>query len=158
MPRDKRGSLSEQTQHKCEVDHCFYKIYIAKAEFSTQLLFAKLDNHVSIKMNFSNCVLYKKSAMAKDLTVLTNEIRRYAESRTHDVSRGAETPALAALMVEKFGEGLVKAGYLLGLECSAELEHEISRLIREIDPYYPTHLQYRFEARPAGLAIGGAVH
>lgn len=96
--------------------------------------------------------------MAKDLAALTNEIRRYAESRAHDVSRGAETPAFAALMVEKFGEGLVKAGYLLGLQCFAELEHEISRLTREIDPNYPIHLQYRFEARPAGLAIGGTVH
>ena len=96
--------------------------------------------------------------MTDDVGALIEEIRRYAGNRAQDVTRGAETPALAALMVEKFGEGLVKAGYLLGLECSDELKHEIDRLVREIDVKYPTHLQYRFEARPAGLAINGTAH
>lgn len=36
------------------------------------------------------------------------EIRSYADSRKNDILRGAETPALAALMVEKFGEGMAK--------------------------------------------------
>jgi hypothetical protein len=74
------------------------------------------------------------------------------------VARGLQTSALAALMVERFGEGIAKAAHLLGIEGSAELEREIDRLVREIDPQYPTHLQYRFEARPAGLAINGAAH
>jgi len=69
-----------------------------------------------------------------------------------------ETPALAALMVEKFGEGIAKATQLLGVEGCSELGREIDRLVREVDPHYPTHLQYRFEACPAGLAINGAAH
>jgi hypothetical protein len=96
--------------------------------------------------------------MSDDVGALIEEIQRYAGNRAQDVARGAETPALAALMVEKFGEGLVKAGYLLGLERADELKHEIDRLVREIDVQYPTHLQYRFEARPAGLAINGTAH
>jgi hypothetical protein len=87
---------------------------------------------------------------------LVQEVQRYAGKRLSDVARGLETPALAALMVEKFGEGLAKAAHLLGAEGPGELEHEIDRLVREIDPQYSTHLQSRFEARPAGLAINGA--
>jgi|SRR6187402_811330 hypothetical protein len=93
--------------------------------------------------------------MTDELGALIDEIQRYACARIHDVQRGAETPALAALMVEKFGEGLMKAGYLLKVERIDALTQEIDRLVREIDARYPTHLQYRFEARPAGLAING---
>jgi hypothetical protein len=98
------------------------------------------------------------SAMTNEIGALIEEIQRYAGKRVHDVTRGAETPALAALMVEKFGEGLVKAGYLLGVERADALRHEIDRLVREIDSEYPAHLQCRFEARPAGLAINGKAH
>jgi hypothetical protein len=87
---------------------------------------------------------------------LIEELQRYAGNRSHDVSRGAETPALAALMIEKFGEGLAKAAYFLEVEGAVELDREIDRLVRHIDPQYPKHLQYRFEARPAGLSINGA--
>jgi hypothetical protein len=93
-----------------------------------------------------------------EIEALIKEIQRYARNRLSDVARGAETRALAALMVEKFGEGIAKAAHLLGAEATGELEREIDRLVREIDPQYPTHLQYRFEARPAGLAINGAAH
>jgi hypothetical protein len=96
--------------------------------------------------------------MTDDVTALIEEIQRYARNRAQDVSRGAETPALAALMIEKFGEGLVKAGHLLGVERVDALKDEISRLVRVVDPQYPKHLQYRFEARPAGLAINGESH
>jgi hypothetical protein len=98
------------------------------------------------------------STMTDDVRALIEEIQRYAGNRAQDVTRGAETPALAALMVEKFGEGLVKAAYLLGVERADELKHEIDRLVREIDVQYPKHLQCRFEARPAGLAINGTAH
>jgi hypothetical protein len=96
--------------------------------------------------------------MIKEIDVLIEELRRYAGKRLNDVSRGAETPALAALMVEKFGEGLSKAAHFLRVEGTSELDHELDRLVREIDPLYPKHLQCRFEARPAGLAINGAAH
>jgi hypothetical protein len=96
--------------------------------------------------------------MTHHASALIEEIQRYAGNRVHNVARGAETPALAALMVEKFGEGLMKAAYLLGGDCCNDLKREIDRLVREIDPQYPTHVQYRFEARPAGLAINGTAH
>ena len=42
--------------------------------------------------------------MTDDVRALIEEIQRYARNRAQDVTRGAETPALAALMVEKFGK------------------------------------------------------
>jgi hypothetical protein len=93
-----------------------------------------------------------------EIKALIVEIQRYAAHRLGDVARGLETPALAALMIEKFGEGIAKATQLLGVEGCGELGREIDRLVREVDPHYPTHLQYRFEARPAGLAFNGAAH
>jgi hypothetical protein len=93
-----------------------------------------------------------------EIQALIKEIQRYAGNRLSDVARGTETRALAALMVEKFGEGISKAAHLLGAEATGEIQREIDRLVREIDPQYRTHLQYRFEARPAGLAINGAAH
>ncbi|WP_176060243.1 hypothetical protein [Paraburkholderia sp. BCC1876] len=37
---------------------------------------------------------------------LIEEIQTYADGRKSDVARGAKTPALAALMVEKYDEGI----------------------------------------------------
>lgn len=88
---------------------------------------------------------------------LIEEIRGYAEGRRRDVARGAETPALAALLVEKYGEGVAKAANLFGAD-NSQIAREVDRLVREIDPQYSKHRRYRFEARPAGLAINGEVY
>lgn len=88
---------------------------------------------------------------------LIDEIQNYADGRKSDVARGAETPALAALMVEKYGEALAKAVHLLGAD-NSHMMREIDRLVREIDPEYQKHRLYRFEARPAGLSINGKVY
>lgn len=84
------------------------------------------------------------------------EIRRYADERKSDVARGVETPALAALMVEKFGEGM---GKLLSAIASLDgsFMKEVDKLVHEIDPDYSKHRQSRLDARPAGLAINGEV-
>jgi hypothetical protein len=81
------------------------------------------------------------------------EIEHYAIGRKSDVARGAETPALASLMVEKFGYGLVKAADLLGLADSSLLTAGVDRLVVEIDPQYRKHQQCRWDSRPAGLSI-----
>ncbi|MFC7633152.1 hypothetical protein ACFQVB_37010 [Paraburkholderia humisilvae] len=88
---------------------------------------------------------------------LIEEIQTYADGRHSDVARGAETPALAALMVEKYGEGIAKTVRLFGAD-NSHIEREIDRLFREIDPQYQRDRQYRFEARPAGLSINGEVY
>jgi hypothetical protein len=84
---------------------------------------------------------------------LIEELRQYADGRTSDVRRGAETPALASLMVEKFGYGLSKAAVSLGVSDSALLTAEVDRLVVEIDP---DHRQQRTGAERAALRSIGA--
>jgi hypothetical protein len=69
------------------------------------------------------------------------EIKEYADGRKSDVALGAETPALASLMVEKYGYGLMKAADLLGLANANLLTAEVDRLLVAIDPQYRKHQQ-----------------
>lgn len=87
---------------------------------------------------------------------LIAEIREYAQGRKADVARGAETPALASLMVEKFGYGLMRAADVLALPDSLLLTAEVDRLVVEIDPQYRKHQQFRWDSRPAGLSVTDA--
>jgi hypothetical protein len=85
------------------------------------------------------------------------DLKSYAESRKRDVARGAETPELAGLLVQKYGYGLAKA-----LDLAAELaDHpapslttEVDRLVAEIDPHWRENQVRRFEARPASIFFG----
>ena len=83
------------------------------------------------------------------------ELRSYAASRNKDVLRGAETPELAALLVEKYGEGLVKALHiaedLLDVPAS-RLRTEVDRLVLEIDPNAEENRERRWASRPAGVS------
>lgn len=85
--------------------------------------------------------------------LLIAELRQYADGRKSDVRRGAETPALASLLVEKFGYGLSKAAGALGVSDSALLTAEVDRLVQEIDPEYRQHQQTRWDSRPAALSL-----
>ncbi|MDN8102610.1 hypothetical protein [Burkholderia multivorans] len=87
---------------------------------------------------------------------LIAEVRDYAQGRKSDIARGAESPALASLMVEKFGYGLMKAADVLALADSHLLTAEVDRLVVEIDPQHRKHQQYRWDSRPAGLSITDA--
>jgi hypothetical protein len=84
---------------------------------------------------------------------MISEIEQYAVGRKSDIDRGAETPALASLMVEKYGYGLMKAADLLGLADAQLLAATVDRLVVEIDPQFRKRQQYRWESRPAGLSI-----
>ena len=84
---------------------------------------------------------------------LITEIQTYADERKKDIARRAETPALAGLMVEKYGYGLMKAADLLGVVGSHLLTNEVDRLVRELDPQYLENQIFRWESRPAGLSV-----
>lgn len=79
------------------------------------------------------------------------EVRRYAASRRENVERGSETRCLAALLVEKYGEGIVKAFEIAGIDST--LRSEIDRVVRELDPEFERNRQFRWAARPAGISI-----
>ncbi|MEN9848691.1 MAG: hypothetical protein RL368_1431 [Pseudomonadota bacterium] len=89
----------------------------------------------------------------------TEEIRNYGYKRASDVKRGAETPALAALLVEKYGQGIAKV-----LQLIEELDDERSvfsllPIIQEealrLDPQFLSNRTARWGARPAGISIAG---
>ena len=88
---------------------------------------------------------------------ISEEIRGYAASRKKDVARGAETPELAALLVEKYGSGLAKAaGFVADLldAPASDLLTDVNRLVLEIDPKAAENRDRRWQARPVGLTFG----
>ena len=82
------------------------------------------------------------------------EIENYANARKRDIDRGAETPRLAALMVEKYALGIIK-----GLEIVAhsfdraipQLPRTLDEVILEICPEFHAETKARYEAMPADL-------
>ena len=82
--------------------------------------------------------------------ILTN-LQQYAEGRRNDVARGAETHELAALLVDKYCEGLSNALYIVGLNSAVRSEGD--RLVKDIDPDFDTHRQARWAARPARISM-----
>ena len=84
------------------------------------------------------------------------ELRDYTASRKNNVLRGAESPELAALLIEKYGEGLVKALHiaedLLDVPAS-RLRAEVDRLVLEIDPNAEENRKRRWASPPAGVSV-----
>ncbi len=82
---------------------------------------------------------------------VVDDIRSYASSRKNDVARGAETPALAALLVDKYCDGVAKALFIVGID--SQVRSEGDRLVREIDPEFDANRKARWAARPATLMV-----
>lgn len=85
---------------------------------------------------------------AVERTVLA-DLRSYAQSRQNDVDRGAETADLAALLLDKYCEGLATALHIAGIDSTVRDEGD--RLCREIDPEFDAHRTARWAARPCSL-------
>ncbi len=89
------------------------------------------------------------------VALLTEKVREYAQARQQDVARGAERPRLAALLVQKYGRGIVDAVALL--YDSPRVADPISRVIDEetaiIDPDWRENDRLRWAAKPADLAL-----
>lgn len=85
-------------------------------------------------------------SVANNLAV---EFRQEAASRRATVARGAETPELAATLLEKFGYALVKAAHIAGIP--SDLMHEVDRTVQEIDPAFEAHRKARWASSPAAI-------
>ncbi|MGQ0597093.1 hypothetical protein [Aquabacterium sp.] len=81
---------------------------------------------------------------------LLEEIRTAVQGRISDVARGAETPALAAALFDKFGWGICQAARAIGLD-GRNLQGEIDMLVRRIDPDFEEHRRARWAAKPAAF-------
>lgn len=85
---------------------------------------------------------------------LLQEVVDCANGRKSNIERGAETPELAALIVEKYGHGMARALRLLaGLaDCSVpDLRKDVDGLVLEIDPRVEDNRSRRWAARPAEI-------
>lgn len=78
-----------------------------------------------------------------------------AEGRKNDVKRGAETPRLAALMLQKYAKGLTDAVSLFAdsVRAADNIYKLADLLIAEIDPDWREHDKQRWNARPADLSL-----
>lgn len=88
---------------------------------------------------------------------LVQQVREYAEGRAKNVARQAETPRLAALLVQKYGRGMVDAvATIFDNPGATEL---ISKTVDEqtakIDPFWREHDRERWAGRPADLVTNG---
>lgn len=84
-----------------------------------------------------------------------HEVNEYAKGRVSDVKRGAETPRLAALMLEKYVVGFVRAMRCIEQDVNLNITHEIQKvgdqLCLEIDPNFKENTTLRWDSRPADL-------
>ncbi|WP_426197193.1 hypothetical protein [Massilia sp. DWR3-1-1] len=84
---------------------------------------------------------------------LVEKVREYARGRHSNVERGAETPELAALLLQKYGTGIVDAvATIFGTPRAAD---PISRVVDEetehLDFDWRVHAQARWAGRPAEI-------
>jgi len=86
---------------------------------------------------------------------LMEKVRQYAHSRQLDVARGAERPRLAALLVQKYGAGIVDAVALIygSPRASDQIRRIVDAETALIDPDWRENDRQRWEARPADLVF-----
>lgn len=90
----------------------------------------------------------EKTALLKVL----EHVRDYGANRAEGVARGVETPRLAAVMVQKYGQGTVDAVRLIfGNRAAREVMLAVDRATDRIDPDWRAHERERWMARPADL-------
>ncbi|RRJ54961.1 hypothetical protein EHV15_35930 [Paenibacillus oralis] len=84
---------------------------------------------------------------------LVLKVKEYADGRARDVARGAETPRLAALLLQKYGSGVIDTVSLI-LDTPRAAD-PISKILDEetarIDPQWREHDRERWLGRPADL-------
>lgn len=81
------------------------------------------------------------------------EFKNYAHARQSDVKRNAETPVLAATLVEKYGQGFAMALGLISREASADFMKIVDEECIKIDPNHAANRQKRWAARPADISM-----
>ncbi len=86
---------------------------------------------------------------------LVSQVNKYAQGRANDVARGAETPRLAVLMLQKYGRGLIEAvSEIYGSPRAADpISQTLDAESEKSDPSWREHDKARWAARPADLAF-----
>ena len=92
----------------------------------------------------------KTPDLARDDVLL--KLADYAERRKKDVERGAETPHLAGLLVQKYGYGLCDAfDEIFGSTVIGPTYADVDRAVAAIDPEWEANMNKRWTGRPAAI-------
>ena len=88
---------------------------------------------------------------------LVEHVRDYARSRARDVARGAESPRLAALLIQKYGRGVADAAAILldSPRTADPISEAVDEETAKIDPDWRGHDRERWSGRPADIVLGG---
>ena len=77
---------------------------------------------------------------------LVQKVKEYADGRSESVTRGAETPRLAALLLQKYGLGIADA---IATIYDTPRDEETMK----IDPQWKEHNKIRWTSKPADIAV-----
>jgi hypothetical protein len=76
---------------------------------------------------------------------LIQMVHDYAAQRQQQVTHGRESPELAALLVQKYGYGVVDAVQVLGdAQTAARVLQAVDAVVTAIDPQWGAHAQQRW--------------
>jgi len=87
----------------------------------------------------------------KSSEALKKAIRDYSAERAKRVALGYETPRLAALLAQKYIDGVINTAMLLG-HTSKGLYECMDETVSELDPDWKPNMSKRWNRRPADLA------
>lgn len=86
---------------------------------------------------------------------LIRRVEEYAKGRTSDVKRGAETPRLAALLLQKYGYGIIDAVFVLcdnGIKIDRNAVCKVvDEEVAKIDPNWEENAKERWSGKPADV-------
>lgn len=86
---------------------------------------------------------------------MIQQIRQHAKDRAKSVTRGAETPHLAGLLLQKYGQGVIDT--INELYSTPRASDEIYKVLDEetakIDPEWKIHNKQRWSGHPADICI-----
>lgn len=83
------------------------------------------------------------------------KLQKYVDDRAAAVARGAETPAMAALLLQTYGNGLLDAAAeILGDKRAADpIRIVLEEAVMHLDPDWREHCAQRRDAVSVGVAI-----
>jgi hypothetical protein len=84
---------------------------------------------------------------------LIRAVKDFADGRVKDVARRAETPKLAALLVQKYGLGVVDAAAAIfeSPRTVGPIGEVVDEETAKIDPLWREHARERWAGRPADV-------
>jgi hypothetical protein len=83
-----------------------------------------------------------------------NALKEYSSGRLDAVRKGLESMELSALLLEKYGYGIIKAAQILEISDSNRLYKELDKLLLSIDPNVKENRKKRYSTAPTELKFG----